>query len=82
MRQKKTFSTMEEIVVFCATPRKKAEIMEHLFFSSDGSFRRNYLDPLKKAGAIMLVGSGINSRFVSCANANEKLEAMKKKATY
>ena len=42
------------LIAFCSTPRTRAEIIEYLAISSGQYALRRYLDPLVRAGAIVM----------------------------
>ncbi len=46
--------TIEMILAFCASPKSRQEIMEHLGFISTRMFSKNYLQPLLASGRLVM----------------------------
>ena len=52
--EKTEYTDEKGLIAFCSTPRTRAEIIEYLAISSGQYALRRYLDPLVKAGVIVM----------------------------
>lgn len=52
--EKTEYTDEKGLVAFCSTPRTRTEIIEYLAISSEQYALRRYLDPLVRAGAIVM----------------------------
>jgi ATP-dependent DNA helicase RecG len=52
--EKTEYTDEKGLIAFCSTPRTRAEIIEYLAISSGQYALRRYLDPLVRAGAIVM----------------------------